>query len=91
MGFFLGTQERVRNNRGKRAIIVRATEVLLDMCLHVFAPFCSNDDNSDKTHTHTHTFFVYFQYILLFPESVADKETAEFNLELFSFRPFLFD
>ena len=28
MGFFLGTQERVRNNRGKRAISVRATEVL---------------------------------------------------------------
>ena len=29
MGFFLGTQERIRNNRGKRAISVRATEVLL--------------------------------------------------------------
>ena len=29
MGFFLGTQERVRNSRGKRAIIVRATEGLL--------------------------------------------------------------
>ena len=28
-GFFLGTKERVRNNRGKRAISVRATEVLL--------------------------------------------------------------
>ena len=29
MGFFLGTQERVRNSHGKRAISVRATEVLL--------------------------------------------------------------
>ena len=29
MGFFHRTQERVRNNRGKRAISVRATEVLL--------------------------------------------------------------
>ena len=29
MDFFLGTQERVRNSRGKRAISVRATEVLL--------------------------------------------------------------
>ena len=29
MGFFLGTEERVRNNRGKRAISVRAIEVLL--------------------------------------------------------------
>ena len=29
MGFFLGTQERVQNNRGKRAISYRATEVLL--------------------------------------------------------------
>ena len=29
MSFFLGTQERVRNSRGKRAISVRATEVLL--------------------------------------------------------------
>ena len=28
-GFFLGTQERVRISRGKRAISVRATEVLL--------------------------------------------------------------
>ena len=27
--FYLGTQERVRNSRGKRAISVRATEVLL--------------------------------------------------------------
>ena len=29
MDFFLGTQERVRNSRGKRAIIVRATKLLL--------------------------------------------------------------
>ena len=29
MEFFQGTQERVRNSRGKRAISVRATEVLL--------------------------------------------------------------
>ena len=29
--FMLGTQERVRNSRGKRAISVRATEVLLYM------------------------------------------------------------
>ena len=29
MEFFEGTQERVRNSRGKRAISVRATEVLL--------------------------------------------------------------
>ena len=29
MGFFLGTQERVRNSRGKPAISVPATEVLL--------------------------------------------------------------
>ena len=29
MGFFQGTQERVRKSRGKRAISVRAIEVLL--------------------------------------------------------------
>ena len=29
MGFFQKTQERVRNSRGKRAISVRATEILL--------------------------------------------------------------
>ena len=29
MGFFQGTQERVRNSHGKRAINVRGTEVLL--------------------------------------------------------------
>ena len=28
MGFFLGTQEQVRNSHGNRAISVRATEVL---------------------------------------------------------------
>ena len=31
MGFFQGTQDRVRNSRGKRAISVRAIEVLLYM------------------------------------------------------------
>ena len=31
MRFFQGTQERVRNSRGKRVISVRATEVLLYM------------------------------------------------------------
>ena len=31
MDFFQGTQERVRNSRGKRAIGVRAIEVLLYM------------------------------------------------------------
>ena len=29
MGFFQGTQERVRNNHGKRAASVRAIEILL--------------------------------------------------------------
>ena len=33
MGFFLGTQERVRNSRGKRAISVQATEGLLYICI----------------------------------------------------------
>ena len=38
MGFFQRTQERVQNSRGKRAISVRAIEVLLLLghaeCLH---------------------------------------------------------
>ena len=34
--FFLGTQEYVRISRGKRAISVRATEVLLYMILYSF-------------------------------------------------------
>ena len=37
--FFLGTQERVRNSHGKRAISVRATEVLL----YVYAWKCLSD------------------------------------------------
>ena len=37
MSFFLGTQEQVRNSRGKRAISVRATEVLLYM-LYLLLP-----------------------------------------------------
>ena len=32
-GFFLGTQERVQNSRGKQAISVGATEVLLYLVL----------------------------------------------------------
>ena len=31
MGFFQGTQERVQNSRGNRAISVRAIEALLDL------------------------------------------------------------
>ena len=48
MGFLLGTQERVRNIRGTRAISVRATEVLLYVLLlfvhHTlsFIIFCHN-------------------------------------------------
>ena len=33
MGFFQGTQERVRKSHGKRAISVRAIEVLLYMII----------------------------------------------------------
>ena len=40
MGFFQGTQERVRNSRGRRAISVRATEVLL-----LYAIFSPSSDS----------------------------------------------
>ena len=33
MGFCLGTQEQFQNSRGKQAISVRATEVLLDIVI----------------------------------------------------------
>ena len=36
VGFFQGTQERVRNSRGRRAISVRATEVLLYLGQNIF-------------------------------------------------------
>ena len=39
MGFFQGTQERVRNSRGKRAINVRAIEVLLYIFLYLIEDF----------------------------------------------------
>ena len=35
--FFLGTQEQVQNSRGKRAISVRATEVLLYIAVSNYA------------------------------------------------------
>ena len=35
MGFFRGTQERVRNSGGERAFRVRATEDLLYMYYHI--------------------------------------------------------
>ena len=37
MGFFLGTQERIRNSRGKRALSVRATEVILYVLYFVYS------------------------------------------------------
>ena len=37
LGYFQGTQERVRNSRGKQAISVRATEVLLSFTV-TFSP-----------------------------------------------------
>ena len=40
--FFLGTQERVRNSRGKPAISVRATEVLLHNVINDFFLFLIN-------------------------------------------------
>ena len=39
VGFFLGTQERVRNGYGKRAIGVRTIEVLLCMSLDIDSDF----------------------------------------------------
>ena len=39
-GFFLGTKERVRNSRGKRAISVRAIEVLLLKQWLTFLLYC---------------------------------------------------
>ena len=36
VGVFQGTQERVRNSRGKRAISVRATEVLLKVLMWIY-------------------------------------------------------
>ena len=40
--FFLGTQERTRNSRGKRVISVRANEVLLYLILLVLPIFRNN-------------------------------------------------
>ena len=37
--FLIGTQGRVRNSHGKRAIGVRATEVLLYLTVHVIKDF----------------------------------------------------
>ena len=37
--FSLGTQERVRNSRGKQAIGVRAIEVLLYTCIYIYIFF----------------------------------------------------
>lgn len=45
-----------------------------------FCTFWTNDANTDKTYIHSHI-FMYFQYILLFFEYVAAKETAKFCLE----------
>ena len=45
MGFFQGTQERVRNSRGRRAISVRAIEVIL------YIPFLTRQTPNHKTRT----------------------------------------
>ena len=46
-GFFLGTQERVRNSCGKRAISVRAIEVLLYYVIFVISLTLSYLDRSN--------------------------------------------
>ena len=52
-GIFLrGTQERVRNSRGKRAVSVRATEVLLylDKSLHLYHLYYFHALNKNYIH-----------------------------------------
>ena len=39
IGFFLGSQERVRNSRGKIAIVVRIIEVLLQTGRNILNPY----------------------------------------------------
>ena len=50
-GFFLLTQERVRNSRGKRVISVRSTEVLLYF-VHVIKGFIVNPGESADNKLH---------------------------------------
>ena len=45
MGFFQRTRERVRNSRGKRAIGVRAIEVLLYMVKHLIKMYFLTSSN----------------------------------------------
>ena len=45
MRFFQGTQERVRNIRGKRAVSVRAIEVLLYILHFTFSYYCCSLQN----------------------------------------------
>ena len=53
-GFFQGTQERVRNSRGKRATSVRAIEVLLYMekALQVILIFACRETRNETDHMH---------------------------------------
>ena len=64
MGFFsLGTQERVLNSRGKRAISVRDTEVLLTgehLSVHQYLI-----DQPYRCHHHIHKNRSQFDYIVL--------------------------
>ena len=59
MEFSLGTQERVRKSRGKRAIGIRATEVLLYFCLIIDlwrgVKYTSNEADNRSTEAKTMT------------------------------------
>ena len=69
MGFFQGTQESVRNSRGKLAISVRAIEVLLyffhgkkkEKRLRIFPiPFVIWSSGASFLRAHISSIFIYF-------------------------------
>ena len=63
MGFFLGTEERVRNSRGKWPISVRATEVL---------PYIENSGTRGKTEAAI-SFFVALNAKTEFSETILSS------------------
>ena len=76
MGFFQGTQERVRNNRGKRAISVRAIGVLLYVQL---------DCDGTTINGYVHILVAIFKNGVSFSRIVVTSLLGESFLQVFFF------
>ena len=75
IGIFLGTQERVRNSHGKRAISVRASEFLLYILFKTRRQY-KNKKNTYKIYKSFYTILYTTNNIIICYESYTTKQLS---------------